>query len=351
MSVKLSILDQSLVFEGNMTEDTLRHTVELAKVADDLGYHRFWVSEHHDTNTVAGSSPEVLIAYLLAATKRIRVGSGGVMLQHYSPYKVAESFNVLANLEPDRVDLGIGRAPGGLPRSTLALRGGAAQEETSLTDKLEQLRKYLSGIEAGEGTSLEGLRAEPVPQKPAELYVLGASADSADLAATLGLPYVFSLFINGDLNQAEAALRRYRDRFVSVNGSKPQSILSLSAAVADTDEEAEGIAIEQDIFRTILDSGRKITIGNREKAEEFGKQSGEGYIIEHLPSPLVKGSVDTVGKYLLQAAQHTGVHELVVTSPIRDVAKRIHSFTLLKSYFDAKPQLISVPTAVSAEVV
>lgn len=333
MEIRLSILDQTPIFEEDTPERALRYTVELARRADQLGYHRFWVSEHHDSRSVAGSSPEVLIAYLLASTERIRVGSGGVMLQHYSPYKVAESFNVLANLEPNRLDLGVGRAPGGLPRSTRALRRGAPEEEGSLSGKLEELRNYLHGVEPGEGDPLEGLRAEPVPEQPARLYVLGASADSADLAASLGLPYVFSLFINGDLGQAEEALHRYRERFVSVNGSQPESILSVSAAAADRDEAAEGIAVESDLFRTVLASGRKITIGDRARAEEFGIQSGEEYHIEHIPSPLIKGSAESVGRRLREAAERCGVEELVITSPIREFAKRIRSYELLRDYF------------------
>ncbi|OWA37209.1 alkane 1-monooxygenase [Saccharibacillus sp. O16] len=333
MSIRLSILDQTPIFEQDTPERALRYTVELARRADELGYHRFWVSEHHDSRSVAGSSPEVLIAYLLASTERIRVGSGGVMLQHYSPYKVAETFNVLANLEPNRLDLGVGRAPGGLPRSTLALRRGTPDEDTSLSGKLEELRNYLHGIEPGVGEPLEGLRAEPVPEQPAQLYVLGASADSADLAARLGLPYVFSLFINGDLDQAEEALRRYRDQFISVDGAQPEGILSVSAAAADRDEEAEGIAAESDLFRTTLASGRKITIGDRARAEEFGIQSGEAYQIEHIPSPLIKGSAEYVGRRLQEAAERCGVNELIITSPIRDFSKRIRSYELLQAYF------------------
>jgi len=335
MSIRLGILDQTLLFEGDTPERALRHTVELARLADRLGYHRFWVSEHHDSRAVAGSSPEVLVAYLLASTERIRVGSGGVMLQHYSPYKVAENFNVLAGLEPGRLDLGIGRAPGGLPRSTLALRRNAPEEDASLEGKLEELRGYIGGTDPGADSPLAGLRAEPVPEEPARLYVLGASSDSADLAARLGLPYVFSLFINGDLDQASAALQRYRDRFVPTNGSQPELILAVSAALADSDREAQDIAAESDLFRVFLAGGRKITIGDRERAEEFGVQSGEAYRIEQVPSPLIKGSAETVGRRLLDAARLGGVDELIVTSPIRDFAKRLHSYELLQQYFAA----------------
>lgn len=122
MSFTLGILDQSIVFPGQSAAEALKNTVEVAKLAESLGYDRFWVAEHHDSEGVAGSSPEVLVSYLLAQTQKIRIGSGGVMLQHYSPYKVAENFNVLATLAPGRVEIGIGRAPGGLPRSTKALQ-------------------------------------------------------------------------------------------------------------------------------------------------------------------------------------------------------------------------------------
>ncbi len=334
MGIRLGILDQTLLYEQGTPEQALRDTVELARLADRLGYHRFWVSEHHDSRGVAGSSPEVLAAYVLASTERIRVGSGGVMLQHYSPYKVAENFNVLAALAPGRLDLGIGRAPGGLPRSTLALRRGAQEEDASLEGRLSPLRDYLHGVEPGADSPLAGLRAEPVPAQPARLYVLGASADSADLAARLGLPYAFSLFINGDLDQAADSLRRYRERFVpAAAGSRPESILAVSAALADTDEEAVGIAAESDLFRVFLAGGRKITIGDRERAEEFGQQSGEAYRIEHIRSPLIRGSAETVGRRLREAAERSGADELVVTSPIRELAKRLRSYELLHAYF------------------
>lgn len=127
MAITISVLDQSPIYPGETPEEAFQHTVQLAQLSERLGFRRFWVSEHHDSEQVAGSSPEVLISHLLAKTESIRIGSGGIMLQHYSPYKVAENFNVLAALAPGRVDLGVGRAPGGLPRSTQALQQGAVR--------------------------------------------------------------------------------------------------------------------------------------------------------------------------------------------------------------------------------
>ena len=174
LSLKLSILDQSPVHDDEGPADALRHTIELARKAEEWGYHRFWVAEHHGSGRVMGSSPEVLVSHLLAHTSRIRVGSGGVMLQHYSPYKVAENFNVLSSLAPGRVDLGIGRGPGGLPRSTAALRRGVLRQAPdgrteqlqyepgmTLAEKLAELRRFLSGRQAGTGASAVRVAGQP----------------------------------------------------------------------------------------------------------------------------------------------------------------------------------------------
>ena len=160
----LSILDQSPVHQGDDAAQAFQHTIELAVKADGWVYHRYWVAEHHGSDRVMGSSPEVLISHLLAKTSRIRVGSGGVMLQHYSPYKVAENFNVLASLAPGRVDLGIGRGPGGLPQSTMALQQAEAGDR-SIGDKITELRNFLGG-ELPESHPLRGLMASPGLHNP-----------------------------------------------------------------------------------------------------------------------------------------------------------------------------------------
>lgn len=211
MGIRLSILDQSLINKDESPTEAFRHTIELAQKADRWGYHRFWVSEHHDSDLVAGSSPEVLISHLLAKTERIRVGSGGVMLQHYSPYKVAENFNVLASLSPSRVDLGIGRAPGGLPHSIKALQAGK-NDTATLPEKLAELIRYTRET-LGSDHELAGLKASPIPTVPAEIYLLGASGSSAETAGALGLPYVFAQFINNNEEEAVRAFDTYRSRF------------------------------------------------------------------------------------------------------------------------------------------
>lgn len=327
MGITISVLDQSPMYPGETAAEAFAHTVLLAQKSEELGFRRFWVSEHHDSDQVAGSSPEVLISYLLAKTRTIRVGSGGVMLQHYSPYKVAENFNVLAALAPGRVDLGIGRAPGGLPRSTQALQRGV-QEEASLTDKIVELRKFVHNT-LEEDHPLAGLRAAPLPETSPELYVLGASAGSAEIAAGLGLPYVFSLFINGEESAALEAIRVYRSTFDYAHGREPEILVALSVIVADTEAEAAELAGAMKLVKIHLASGRTLTLGTREQAEEFGRQAGEPYTIEEQEPFITKGTKETVREQLLRLQQASGVDEIIVTSNIQPFAKRIRSFELL----------------------
>ena len=352
MSLKLSILDQSPVHEsdsrlrGNDGADALRHTIELAQKAEEWGYHRFWVAEHHGSSGVMGSSPEVLVSHLLAHTSRIRVGSGGVMLQHYSPYKVAENFNVLASLAPGRVDLGIGRGPGGLPRSTAALRRGVlrqAQDERDMTlaEKLDELRRFLHD-ELEPEHPLYGLQASPLPPQPPDLFLLGTTRSSGDMAAELSMPYVFALFLNNDEDEMSEAVRRYQAGFERQGTPPPQpspggrgsrvcpyTMLALPIIVADTDEEAAEHAARIQVVRITLDSGRTLTVGSVGAGEEFGKQSGEGYKITVRQAGVVHGAPESVRRQLLEVRQKYDAAEITAVTAIDSFEKRLRSFELL----------------------
>lgn len=331
MALRLSILDQTPILEGETATEAFQHTIELAKKADELGYHRFWVSEHHDLDHVVGSSPEVLIAHLLAKTERIRIGSGGVMLQHYSPYKVAENFHVLAALAPGRVDLGIGRAPGGLPLSTKALQQDVASPP-SLADKLVELERFLHD-KLEPGHALYGLKATPIPPKPADLYLLGTSVSSAELAAQRGIPYVFAQFINQDETVSYEAFETYRKQFQAGIRSRPEAILALAVIVTDTDEEAKRLAAETQNIKIHLGSGKTVTVNSERKAEEYGQQSGETYTIEVKEAHTIAGSKETVREKLLDMKSVYQLEEVIITTPIKDFPKRIRSYELLKEAF------------------
>ena len=331
MTLKLSILDLSPLYDSETAAQAFQRTIDLAQKAEEWGYHRFWVSEHHGSDRVVGSSPEVLISHLLAKTERIRVGSGGVMLQHYSPYKVVENFNVLASLAPGRVDLGIGRGPGGMPQSTRALRQGTGQVNRPLTEKLIELEQLLHD-RVTEDHPLHGLRASPLPPQPAELFLLGTSPASAELAADMAIPYVFAYFLNSDDAMMRDSVATYRERFAAAN-ARPWVMLALPVIVADTDDEARAHAAEITVVRIRLESGRTLTVGNLEGAEEFGRQAGEAYTLDVQQARVIHGSPDTVRQQLGDLQGEYQADEIMVITAIKDFRKRLHSYALLSDLF------------------
>ncbi|MGF9826609.1 LLM class flavin-dependent oxidoreductase [Brevibacillus agri] len=334
VALTLSILDQSPIQEGETATEAFQHTIRLAQKAEDRGYHRFWVAEHHDLDHVVGSSPEVLIAHLLAKTERIRIGSGGVMLQHYSPYKVAENFHVLAALAPGRVDLGIGRAPGGLPLSTKALQphSGTGSPGASLEEKLAELALFLRN-ELPPTHPLYGLTAVPLPSEPVGIYLLGTSAASAQLAAERGVPYVFALFISQDEAVCREAFDVYRQQFQPGERAKPLPILAVSVIVAQTEEEALQLAAETKIAKIHLQSGKTVTVTSLKKAEEYGRQADESFRIEVKEANVIAGTKESVRERLLELARTYQVGELVIHTPIKHFAKRLLSYELLHEAF------------------
>jgi len=337
MPITISVLDQSIIFDGERPEDAFANTIKLAQKSEELGFKRYWVAEHHDSERVAGSSPEVLISHLLAKTERIRIGSGGVMLQHYSPYKVAENFNVLAALAPGRVDLGIGRAPGGLRNSTKALQRGVGSDSLSLGDKISELAKHVYN-RLEDDHPLTGVKATPIPATAPEIYILGASVGSAELAAQLGLPYVYSLILNNDHAIAQEAIQAYRSGFQAVYNAAPEAILALSVVVAETEEEAELLAPVQKLYRVNLAGGGGVSLDTWKNAEEYGKQSGEAFTVEEKVVGTIKGTKASVRTQLLELQEATGISEFVVTTNISPFNKRLHSLELLNEALSEVPQ-------------
>lgn len=323
MSYKLGILDQSPVVEGVSNFDTLKKTVSLAQKAEAWGYERFWVSEHHNSDQVAGSSPEVLVSYLLAKTSSIRIGSGGVMLQHYSPYKVAENFHVLSTLEPGRVDLGIGKAPGGLPLSTKALQYGTVNTGTDFEERLTFLQQLINE-NVPETHELAGIKATPTPPEKPETYLLGASVNSAKLAAELRISFAFAQFFNSDGEVLKEAAKTYREHFP--NGT---FIVSVAVIAAPTEEEAKELVGNQKIVKVHLASGRTLTLQTVEQAEKFGKESGEAYEIKEYEADIITGTPEQVKGMLDELHQAYGVDEFILHTPVPNPEQRLRSFELL----------------------
>lgn len=325
--MKISILDQSPVSEGQTAWEALQETVALAELADSLGYERFWVSEHHDAGTLAGSSPEVLLGHLAAKTKRIRLGSGGVMLPHYSAYKAVENFHVLASLAPGRVDMGIGRAPGGMPRASLALNDGKPRDKDKFPSQVDDVLAYIHGLPVPH--AYNGVAATPVPPKPPEVWMLGSSLASAELAAEKGLPYTFAKFINGDGGKREMDI--YRKQFQpSVWQPEPYASLAVFVVCAETDEEAWYLASSLEL--SLMQSGQGIrTKGTpppeRASAYEYGKF--ERLHVEENRKRMVVGTPETIQRQFDAWQQDMQLDEIMAVTILFDPEKKKKSFELL----------------------
>jgi luciferase family oxidoreductase group 1 len=320
----LSVLDQSPISEGSTGADALRNSIDLARHTESLGYERYWVAEHHGTPMLASAAPEILIAEIAAATSRIRVGSGGVMLPHYSPVKVAEVFSMLAALHPGRIDLGIGRAPGSDPHTMFALQRDRRQ--ASPDDFPEQLAELLGLLEGDLPRDHLSARLTALPGGPderPEVWLLGSSPQSAIWAGELGLPYSFADFINP---KGAEIVQLYRDRFVpSARRDSPWVAAAVSTVCAETDEDAERLAASARMAIAFLHSGRLIPVPTVERALAF--------FAEHNVPPTgrraVVGAPDTVRAGLEDVAREYEADELMLVTITHDHAARLRSYELV----------------------
>jgi luciferase family oxidoreductase group 1 len=326
VSFPLSVLDQSPISEGFAGGDALRNSIDLAQQVEALGYERYWIAEHHGTPMLASAAPEILITAVAAATSRIKVGSGGVMLPHYSPLKVAEVFSMLAALYPGRIDLGIGRAPGSDRETMFALQRDRRQ--MSPDDFPEQLAELLAYLEDDfpDGHPLARLAALPGGPEHPEVWLLGSSAQSAIWAGELGLPYVFADFINPA--GAEIA-QLYRERFVpSRRRQTPFVGVAVSVVCAEDDDEAQRLASSSRMAMTLLRQGRLIAVPPVETALAF---------FEEQPPPTgrraVVGAPATVRAGLEEVVESYGAEEAMIVTITYDHAARCRSYELVADVF------------------
>jgi luciferase family oxidoreductase group 1 len=329
--VRLSVLDQSPVPEGATGAGALANTLDLARLTDGLGYHRYWLAEHHGGPSLAGPSPEALIGPVAAATSRIRVGSGGVMLPHYSPFKVAETFSVLAGLFPGRIDLGIGRAAGTDPMTTYALqRDRRTAGPDDFPQQLAELLAHYDGAFPADHPFARLGRTLPGGDEQPQLWLLGSSPQSAIWAAQLGLPYAFADFINPD---GAAIAAQYREGFEpSERLATPRVAVAVWAVCADTDEEAQRLAASGRMTLTLLRQGRLIPVPPPEKALRFLAQQNAdttGAGRAGTDSRGVIGSPATVRAGLEEIASRYGAEEVIVVTITWDHAARRRSYELI----------------------
>jgi luciferase family oxidoreductase group 1 len=324
MALRLSVLDQSPIPEGSTGAQALHNSLDLARHADRLGYHRYWVAEHHGAS-LAGASPEALIGPLADATKRMRIGSGGVMLPHYSPFKVAETFSILAGLYPGRIDLGLGRAAGTDPLTTYALQRDRRQAAPDdFPDQLGELLAYLEGTIPPEHPFARIATLPGRPETP-EPWLLGSSAQSAIWAAQLGLPYAFADFINP--RGAENA-QLYLERFEPNRLDTPRVAVGAWALAAETEAEAERLAASARMSFALLRRGRLIEVPPPEKAQRFLAQQGE-----HTGRRWIVGTPDAVRADLEALAAAYGAEEVIVVTITHDHEARKRSYELIAEAF------------------
>lgn len=335
MAYLLSLLDKSPVQKGENAATALARTVGLAQTAERLGFHRFWLAEHHGMQALASSVPEILIAHILARTSRIRVGSGGIMLQHYSAYKVAETFNMLSALSPGRVDLGVGKAPGAFPFSAQALQAGRDLSRwPAFAEQIAELGTYLDrSFERGVPT---GAVASPIPVASPERYLLGGSAESAVLAAEQGWQFVFAGQLNGD----PALIENSFDAFVR-HGGKGTPLMAVVALIAETKGEAEARVAGLATIKVQFADGHSVNLGNREQAVEYARQKGsDRYEVKDTKPNVIAGTQAKVHRGLEQLAGRFGVNEFIVETPHVAAAERQRSVELLGEYVGTETETV-----------
>ena len=322
----LSILDQSPVRDGVTAGQAFQETLTLAKTAEKLGYNRFWVAEHHNAHCLAGSSPEVLLAAIGAATESIRIGSGGVMLPYYSPFKIAENFSVLTNLYPRRVDLGIGRAPGGDMKTAQMIAAGGRPQFDQFPELASMLLEILQNKDFEPPVT-------PQLQEPPPVWMLGSSPESAVLAARLGLPYNFALFINSNIEPH--ILDFYRQRFVpSDQSDTPKTCITINVICADTDEEAQRLALSRDLLFARFATGKPSrVVPTVEDAERHTFTDAEREFLDKKFRLAAVGNPEKVRGIINQLAEDFGAEEVMAVTITHDFDARLRSYQLLTDVF------------------
>ncbi len=331
--MRLSVLDQSPVSQGSSGSQALQNTLDLARLADRLGYHRYWVAEHHGGPMLAGPSPEALIGPIAASTERIRVGSGGVMLPHYSPFKVAETFSLLAGLFPGRIDLALGRAPGSDPLTAFALQRDRRQAAPDdFPQQLAELLAYLEDRLPAEHPFARLAKTLPGRPELPELWLLGSSRESALWAAELGLPYAFADFIN-PAGAEIAAL--YRERFAEreQTGGRARTAVGVWVICAENEDEARRLAASGRMTFTLLRRGQLIAVPPPEEALAFLAADRGTDSAPRAGRRAIVGAPETVRAEIEDVVASYGAEEAIVVSITYEHEARRRSYELLAEVF------------------
>ena len=329
--MRLSVLDQSPVLSGLGARRAIEETLALARRADELGYHRYWLAEHHAIAALADPCPEVLVARLGAETRRIRVGTGGVLLPYYSAFRTAEAFRMLEALYPGRVDLGVGRAPGGDQRTAQAVSGGGFPDAGHFPEQLWQLCAHLDGNLPAEHP-FRRVRVQPEVETAPEVWLLGSSDYSGALAAQLGLPYSFAHFINP--HGGDAVTKQYRVSFREGREKAPRAMVCTFLICAETDAEAERLAAPIDLRRLHMALNVDSPVPTQAEAEGHAYSEEERRYVTAQRARAVIGGPQKVRRELEEMLARYAADEVMVLTITGDYASRLRSYELLAAAFE-----------------
>jgi luciferase family oxidoreductase group 1 len=331
--MRLSVLDQSTIVTGRPPEESIRESIALAQACEAMGYHRYWVAEHHNSASQAGTAPEVLMAAIAATTQRIRVGSAGVMLPHYSALKVAEQFRVLEAIAPGRIDMGVGRAPGSDGLTAHALNPAASSDPNHFPGQIRDLLAWTTGDKLPERHPYRSVMAQPFGPTAPEPWILGSSDYGAQVAAHFGLPYCFAHFITDGEGAAEA-IDVYRTGYrPSERFPAPIAAVTVWAMAAETQAEADRQFLSRAIWRLGRDRGVYTPLPSPEEAAAMQLDDIALAKIERTRSRAIYGTPDAVASKLRALAAETGVDEIALLTTVHDKAARRRSYALIADEF------------------
>ena len=328
--MRLSVLDQSPVISGLGARRAVQETLALARRTEELGYHRYWLAEHHAIAALADPCPEVLLARLGAETRRMRIGTGGVLLPYYSAFRVAETFRMLEALYPGRIDLGIGRAPGGDARTAQAITGGGYPDASRFPEQVWQLAAHLDAS-LPDAHPLKRVRVQPEVDTAPEVWLLGSSDYSGALAAELGLPFSFAHFINP--RGGDAVSRAYRDMYKPGREKTPRAMVCTFAICAETDAEAERLAEPIDLRRLHMALNIDSPVPTPEEAARHRYSDEERRYVMGQRERAIIGSPATCRREIEAMAERYAAGEVMVLTITGDYATRLRSYELLAEVF------------------